>query len=82
MGGSRLVIEYALRRSEKCSLLESSISELDAGKDLCSGLTEPVEKKVKGLENIMDVVDSQLHALKEEEPSLAHDLEDAQSFWF
>lgn len=81
MSGSRLVIEYALRRSEKCNLLEMSISELDAGKDLC-GLTEPVEEKVKSLENIMDVVDSQLHALKEEEPSLAQDLEDAQSFWF
>ena len=71
--GTRLVIEYDLR-SEQCRLLEMNISALDEEGDHC-GLIESVEKKVKSLEKKMDVIDSQLRALKEEEKSLAQDLE-------
>ena len=73
MRGSRVLIEYDLRL-EQCSLLEMSISALDEGEDH-NALTEPVDEKVKSLQEKMDVIDGQLEVLKGEEDSLAQDLD-------
>lgn len=75
MAGVRMLTEYDLRL-EQCNLLEMSISALDAEEDR-SALMEPVEQKIKSLEKKIEVLDSELGALKEKESNLAKELQDA-----
>ena len=75
--GRRALIEYDLR-SEQCNLLEMSLSALDDEEDH-SGIMEPMEEKIKSLEDEISVIDRELFAMKEEEKNLAQDLDDAQN---
>lgn len=75
--GRRVVIEYDLR-SEQCNLIEMNLSALETDEEDFSGIMKPVEEKIKSLEKKMNVIESELMALKGEEKSLVQDLEDAQ----
>ena len=67
-------------RLQHCNPLEESLSELIAEEgDL---FMKPVGEKVNGLEDEINLIDSQLNSLKEEEKSLAQELEYAQESHF
>ncbi len=74
----KVVIEYDLR-SEQCNLIEMNLSALETEDEDYSGIMEPVEEKIKSFEKKMNVIESELMALKEEEKSVVIDLEDAQT---
>jgi len=67
----RAMIEYL--RSQQCNPLEMSLSALNVEDDGVS--MKSVEEKVKFVDDEMKLMDGQLNALKEEEKSLAQDLE-------
>jgi len=79
--GRRALIEFNLR-TQQCNLLEMGLSALEAEEEPSEMLMKPLEEKVKYLEGGMDVLDIELKALKEEEKSLAQDVEEAQSSHF
>jgi len=81
IAGRREMIEHNLR-TQQCNLLEMGISALDAEKEISEMLMKPLEEKVKYFEGAMDVLDIEIGALKEEEKSLAQDVEEAQSSHF
>ena len=79
--GRRALIEYNLR-TQQCNLLAMGLSALEAEEEPSEMLMKPLEEKVKYLEGAMDVLDIEIGALKEEEKSLAQDVEEAQSSHF
>lgn len=74
----KVVIEYDLR-SEQCNLIEMNLSALETEDDDYSGIMKPMEEKIKSFEKKMNVIESELMALKEEERNIVIDLEDAQA---
>jgi len=82
IAGRRSLIECDLRSKQR-NLLEIGLSALNAEEVHHSGLLlDQMEEKVKSLKFEMDVIDRELGALKEEEKSFSHDLEDAQGSHF
>jgi len=77
----REMIEHNLR-TQQCNLLEMGLSALEAEEEPSEMLMKPLEGKAKYLEGAMDVLDIEIGALKEEEKSLAQDVEEAQSSHF
>jgi len=58
------------------------LSALEAEEEPSEMLMKPLEGEVVYLEGAMDVLDIEFKALKEEEKSLAQDVEEAQSSHF
>ena len=81
IAGRREMIEYNLR-TQQCKILEMGLSALDAEKEPSEMLMKPLEEKVKYLEGAIDVLNTEIGALKEEEKSLAQDVEVAESSHF